>query len=311
MQRFTVACAQFAITPMDVMANVAKSVAWTRRAFDESGAQLILLPETITTGFVPRMDPAALWDVVDVLPGRLSEPLQAIAQELGIYLAFGTYERGEERGIVYNSAPLIGPNGDVLGVYRKTHLFPAERIMAPRPPILGESASPQSGEAEGSCGWSTPGRDPVVIETPLANIGLIICYDGDFPELARAEAIMGAEVILRPSALLRSFEIWELTNRARAYDNHVYMVACNAVGPDAGNNYYFGHSMIVDPISHKLAQARGTEEVCFAELDPDPIKHVTYGSASPMIFDHLADRNLAAYRNILTPARSRFEPARR
>jgi predicted amidohydrolase len=138
-----------------------------------------------------------------------------------------------------------------------------------------------------------------------------ICYDGDFPELFRAEALLGAEVILRPSALLRSFEIWELTNRARAYDNHVYMVACNAVGPDAGNNYYFGHSMIVDPISHKLAQGRGTEEVIFAELDPDPIKRITYGSASPMIFDHLEDRNLDAYRDILRPGSSRFQPARR
>ena len=101
--------------------------------------------------------------------------------------------------------------------------------------------------------------------------------------------------------MLRSFEIWELTNRARAYDNHVYMVACNGVGPDAGGNYYFGHSMIVDPIAHKLAQARGTEEVISAALDPDPLKRITYGAASPMIFDHLQDRNLAAYRDILKP----------
>ena len=148
----------------------------------------------------------------------------------------------------------------------------------------------------------------MVIHTPLASIGLAICYDGDFPELFRAMAIMGAEVICRPTMLTRSFEIWELTNRARAYDNHVYMVGCNGVGPDAGGNYYFGHSMIVDPIAHKLAQGRGTEEVVFAELNPDPIKFMTYGTKSPMIFDHLADRNLAAYRNILTPAKSRFEP---
>jgi len=302
MQRFTVACAQFAITPMDIAANIAKSVAWTRRAVDESGAQLIVLPETITTGFVPRMRPAELWDVVDLLPGKQTEPLQEIAQELGIYLVFGAYERGNERGVVYNSAALVGPNGDVLGVYHKTHLFPTERTVPPCPQTWGDG--------EGS-GWSTPGVDPVVIETPLANIGLTICYDGDFPELYRSEAIMGAEVIARPSALLRSFEIWELTNRARAYDNHVYLVACNAVGPDAGGNYYFGHSMIVDPIAHKLAQARGTEEVICAELDPDPIKRITYGAASPMIFDHLQDRNVAAYRNILTSARSRFEPAQR
>jgi len=291
MQRFTVACAQYAITPMDTVANVAKSVAWTRRARTESGAQLIALPETITTGFVPSVGPAELWDLVDVLPGHLSEPLQRVAQELGIYLVFGTYERGQVRGVVYNSAVMIGPNGDVLGVYRKTHLFPSERMA-------------------GEKGWSTPGDAPVVIKTPLANVGLTICYDGDFPELYRAEAIMGAEVIVRTSALLRSFEIWELTNRARAYDNHVYIVGCNYVGPDAGGNYYFGHSLIVSPIAQKLAQARGTEEICFAELDPDPIKRITYGATSPMIFDHLADRNLAAYRNILTPARSGFEPAK-
>ncbi|OIO92882.1 MAG: carbon-nitrogen hydrolase family protein [Anaerolineae bacterium CG2_30_64_16] len=304
MQRFTAACAQFAITPMDVAANVAKSVAWTRRAVDESGAQLIVLPETITTGFVPGMGPAGLWDLVDALPGRLSEPLQEVAQASGVYLVFGAYERGGERGIVYNSAALIGPSGDLLGVYRKTHLFPTERMIE-------DQTRRVFGNPSGLSGWSTPGADPVVIETPFAAIGLTICYDGDFPELYRAEAIMGAEVIVRPSALLRSFEIWELTNRARAYDNHVYIVAANAVGPDAGGNYYFGHSMIVDPIAHKLAQARGTEEIIYAELDPDPIKRITYGADSPMIFDHLQDRNVAAYRNILTPARSRFEPAQR
>ena len=224
-------------------------------------------------------------------PARFGSHFERVAQDLGVFLCFGSYERGVERGVVYNSAMLVGPDGTFLGAYRKTHLFPTER--------------------RANAGWSTPGTEPTVIHTPLASIGLSICYDGDFPELFRAEALLGAEVILRPSALLRSFEIWELTNRARAYDNHVYMVACNAVGPDAGNNYYFGHSMIVDPISHKLAQARGTEEVIFAELDPDPIKHLTYGAVTPMIFDHLQDRNLEAYRDILQPGRSRFEPARR
>jgi beta-ureidopropionase len=297
MQRFTAACAQFAITPMDAAANAAKAAAWTRRAVDESGAQLVVLPETVTTGFVPDVGPDGLWDAVDALPGRFSEPLQRVSQALGVYVVFPSYERGPERGIVYNSAALIGPSGDVLGIYRKTHLFPTERLTA-------RCDTP-------ACGWSTPGNDPVVIHTPLASIGLAVCYDGDFPELFRAMAIMGAEVICRPSMLTRSFEIWELTNRARAYDNHVYMVSCNGVGPDAGGNYYFGHSMIVDPIAHKLAQGRGTEEVVFAELNPDPIRFMTYGTKTPMTFDHLVDRNLAAYRNILTPAKSRFEPGKR
>ena len=291
MQRFTIACAQFAVTPMAVRENVEKAIAWIERAVKESGARLVVVPETVTTGFTPDCPAEELWDRVDVLPGPMTEPVAAAARGLGVYVVFPTYERGAERGIVYNSAALFGPDGEILGRYRKTHLFPTERLSGG--------------------GWSTPGDEPVVVETELANVGLTICYDGDFPELYRCEAIRGAEVICRPAALLRSFEIWEMTNRARAYDNHVYIVACNAIGPDAGGSYYFGHSMVVSPIAQVLALARGTEEIVAAELDPDPIRHVTYGARTPMIFDHLEDRNLAAYGDILTPARSRFEPAKR
>jgi predicted amidohydrolase len=291
MQKFVVACAQFAVTPMAVRENVQKAVAWVERAVRETDARLVVLPETISTGFTPDCPAEELWGRVDTLPGWVAEPVAEAARGLGIYVVFPTYERGPQRGVVYNSAGLFDPEGELLAVYRKTHLFPTERLTGG--------------------GWSTPGQEPVVVETELANIGLTICYDGDFPELYRCEAIRGAEVIVRPSALLRSFEIWEMTNRARAYDNHVYIVACNALGPDAGGSYYFGHSMIVSPIAQVLALARGTEEVVAAELDPDPIRYVTYGATTPMIFDHLQDRNLAAYEGILTPAQSRFEPARR
>ena len=148
--------------------------------------------------------------MVSEVPGPHSEPLQRVSQELGVFLCYGTYERapGQPRGTVYNSAVLLGPSGDILGVYRKTHLFPTER-RRPRP-----AAPSDAGNVEpGWDGWSTPGTEPCVVHTPIASIGMSICYDGDFPELFRAEALMGAEVILRPSALLRSFEIWELTNR--------------------------------------------------------------------------------------------------
>ncbi len=291
MKAFTAACAQFAITPMAVHENVQKAVAWIERAVQENEAQLVVLPETVTTGFVPGCPVEELWDCVDYLPGALSEPVAQAARKLGVYVVLPTYERGPQRGIVYNSAALITPSGEIAGVYHKTHLFPTERRAAD--------------------GWSTPGQHAVVVETPLANIGLSICYDGDFPELYRVMAIKGAEVIVRPSALLRSFEIWEVTNKARAYDNHVYLLACNAIGPDAGSNYYFGHSMIVSPVAQTLGLARGTEEIIAVTLDPDPIKRLGYGSKTPMVFDHLQDRNLAAYEGILQPAASRFVPARR
>jgi predicted amidohydrolase len=193
--------------------------------------------------------------------------------------------------VVYNSAILIGPDGDIIGIYDKTHPAPWERRDAG--------------------GWATVGTHADVFETALGSLGMIICYDGDFPELSRLLAVKGVEVIVRASALQRSYDIWYITNAARAYDNHVYVVASNLVGPDARGNYGFGHSMIVNPIAWRLAQARGTEEVIAAKLDPDPLRYITWGSKSLQTFDHLEDRNLKLYEEILKEARSRFEPGKR
>jgi predicted amidohydrolase len=106
-------------------------------------------------------------------------------------------------------------------------------------------------------------------------------------------AVRGAEVIVRPSALLRSAGIWELTNRARAYDNHVYVIGANATGVDPAGTIYFGNSMIVTPIADVLA--RGSSHECWvsARLDPAAaMSSLTAGSSVPQVFDHLADRNL-------------------
>ncbi len=169
---------------------------------------------------------------------------------------------------------LIGPAGAVLGSYRKTHVFYLEDRRAG--------------------GWVTRGDQAVVVDTELAAIGLLICYDGDFPELARAEAVLGAEVLCRPSALLRSADIWELTNRARAYDNHVFVVGANATGSDPAGMLYFGNSMIVSPVAEVVARATSHQGWCSARLDPaTAMATVTPGSSVPQRFDHLADRNLA------------------
>lgn len=287
MKDFIAACAQYSITPNDIKANIAKSVDYIERAATEYEADLVVVPETVTTGFVTNLEVSALWDLVSEIPGPISQEIQRVAASLGIHVVWPTYSRGRERGVVYNSSALIGPRGEIIGVYHKTHPFPSERCD------YG--------------GWTTRGTYADVYETELGTIGMIICYDGDFPELSRLLAIKGAEVITRPSALLRSFDIWNLTTSARAYDNHVYMVAANAVGPDAGSNYYFGHSMIVNPIAWRLAQARGGEEIIAAKLSADPLKYVTTGSHAPQVFDHLEDRNIELYEEILKQAKSRFE----
>ena len=111
----------------------------------------------------------------------------------------------------------------------------------------------------------------------------MICFDGDYPELARIEAVQGAEVICRPSALLRSADIWELTNRARAYDNHVFVVAANATGIDPAGVIYFGNSMIVTPVAEVVARAASHAGWVTARLDPaTALASLTPGSNVPL-----------------------------
>jgi predicted amidohydrolase len=282
MREFIAAAVQVApapgpLTAASVAANTERAIELTRRCHAATAAELIVLPESVTTGFTPGIDTEQLWDLVSELPGPVIQPFADLAAELGVHLVLGTYERGPQRGVVYNAAVVLSPAGELLGVYRKTHPFGTER-------------------ADGG-GWTTPGEDVLVVETPLGRIGVIICFDGDYPELSRITALAGAELICRPSALLRSADIWELTNRARAYDNHVYVIGSNATGIDPGGVIYFGNSMIVTPIAEVIARASSHECWVSAKLDPDTaMRSLTPGSSVPQTFDHLADRNLALIR---------------
>jgi deaminated glutathione amidase len=278
MKAFTAAAIQLApvpgpLTAESIKGNLAKAADWVERCVGATGAELVVLPESVTTGFTPDMSPESLWDLVSGLPGPVLEPLQEVARGLGVHLVVGTYERGPERGVVYNTAALLGRDGQVAGAYRKTHPFCTEM------------------RSRG--GWVTPGNEVCVVQTDLGRIGLIICFDGDFPELSRITAVRGAEVLVRPSALLRSADIWELTNRARAYDNHVYVVGANATGSDPAGVLYFGNSMIVTPVAEVVARAATHECWVSARLDPaTAMASLTPGSSVPQAFDHLADRNL-------------------
>ncbi|MBC7076930.1 MAG: carbon-nitrogen hydrolase family protein [Synergistales bacterium] len=286
MREFIAAGVQLAPVPGDVGANIEKALKALPKAI-EVGAELVVFPETATTGFDTGLSKEELWDLVDFVPGKATERIQEAAAEHRIYIVWPTYERGKDRGVVYNSAILIGRNGDIVGTYRKTHPFPGELVE------FG--------------GWTTPGDRADVFETDLCTLGMIICYDGDFPDLSTTLALKGAEVIVRPSALLRTYDHWWATSFARAYDNHVYVVAVNAVGGDGGGNYYFGHSMIIAPNGWKLAQGRCAEEVVYATLKEDALKYVYGGMTTLQSFDHLEDRNLKVY-DVMKPGKSMFEP---
>ncbi len=271
------------LTAETIATNNQRAVDLIRACVAATHAELLVLPESVTTGFSPACSVEELWDLVGTAPGPILDPYAGVARELGVHLCVGTYRQGGERPVVANSAFLIGPDGSVLGVYDKTHPFYSEGIAGG--------------------GWVTPGSSVCVADTDLGRIGMIICFDGDYPELSRIQALLGAEVICRPSALLRSADIWELTSRARAYDNHVYIVGSNATGTDAGGVHFFGNSHIVTPIGTIVAKAASHEGWVVADLDPaDAISSLTPGSNIRQGFDHLRDRNLdliRAYRDTL------------
>ncbi|RJK97173.1 carbon-nitrogen hydrolase family protein [Vallicoccus soli] len=299
MRAFTAAAVQIAplpgpLTAASVAANCAKAVEWVERCVAATGAELVVLPESASTGFTPGVGPDELWDLVSGVPGPVTEPLQDVARRLGVHLVWGTYERGARRGTVHNSAVVIGPSGDVLGTYRKTHPFCTEM------------------RSRG--GWVEPGDEVVVVETDLGRLGVVICFDGDYPELARIQAVRGAEVIARPSALLRSADLWELTSRARAYDNHVFVVGANCTGTDPAGVLYFGNSLVVTPTAEVVARAASHECWVSARLDPErAMASLTPGSSVPHVFDHLADRNLDLLRryadDLVRPAATSFPHA--
>lgn len=289
-QRIVIAGAQFAVVPNDIPTNLYRCIYFLRRAVEDVGAKLLVFPESITTGFNPAMPPRDLYELLPRTEAMLT-PVQKICKELQIHCVLPTYERGARPGIVYNSAFLIDSRGRNLGAYRKTHLFPTER--------------------RANKGWTTPGHHYPVFKTEIGTIGIHICYDGDFPEVSRILAVKGARILCRPSALLRNFEIWEATNKMRAYENHAYHVAVNAIGFDAAHTTYFGHSMIVSPIAQTLALGRAVDDLIYAEMDPNPLQRVSYGSNAPMLFDHLEDRNVRGYtKELFAPALSAFNPAK-
>lgn len=296
MRAFTAAAVQVApdpgpLTAASIERNTAHAVEVTRRCVAATGAELVVLPESVTTGFTPDIPTEALWELVSDVPGPVVEPFRDAAADLGIHLVVGTYERGPRPDVVFNSSVLLDPAGEVRGVYRKTHPFCTEAVAGG--------------------GWVTPGDTVTVVDTELGRIGMIICFDGDYPELSRIQAVLGAEVICRPSALLRSADVWELTSRARAYDNHVYVIGANATGTDPAGVHYFGNSHVVTPIGHIAAKAASHEGWVSARLDPaEALASLTPGSSVGQGFDHLRDRNLDLIRNhraeLEAPAKTSF-----
>ena len=163
-------------------------------------------------------------------------------------------ERSAEAGKVHNTSVLLGPDGAVLAVYRKIHLFD---IDLPGLEHLKESREVAAGQ------------DVVVAQAPFGGLGMTICYDVRFPELYRELTRRGARVLSVPSAFTERTgkDHWEVLLRARAIENLAYVVAPAQVGVHGPGRASHGHAMIVDPWGTVLAQVADGEGIAIAELE--------------------------------------------
>jgi len=247
---YTAAAIQMAAGP-DTGANLARVEARVAQAA-AAGARLVALPE-LCCWRGPGRDYATHAETV---PGPLTESLGLLAAQHRVYLAAGSIlEQSAVAGRCHNTALLFGPDGGLLTRYRKIHLF---------------DVAIEGGPAARESSLITPGDAVVVVETELGRIGLAICYDLRFPELFRAMAVRGAEVIVLPAAFTRHTgrRHWQILLRARAIENQAYVVAPGLIGPMENGIPTYGHSMIVDPWGEVIARLGTTEAVATATLDP-------------------------------------------
>jgi predicted amidohydrolase len=215
------------------------------------GAQLVVLPEKWSVlGTAEQMAAAA-----QPLDGPAISWARSTAAELGIDLVAGSIvERVAGRSKSSNTSVHIGPDGQIKAVYRKIHMFDVE--------VDGVSYAESENEQPG---------DEVVLSR-LADgtgLGMSICYDVRFPELYRALAVRGAEVIAVPSAftLATTRDHWEVLLRARAIENECFVVAPNQIGAHPPGHRSGGRSMIVDPWGLVLGGAPDDQAVIVSDLD--------------------------------------------
>jgi N-carbamoylputrescine amidase len=202
--------------------NLATTRHWARRAAD-AGARLVCFPELNLTGYchVERAH-----DLAQPLNGPLAHALRALAAETGIVVLAGMIEKDAE-GCLYASHLVARPDGD-LGVYRKLHLAPPERERY------------------------TPGSEVPLFTAAGITFGIQLCYDAHFPELSTHMARRGAEAIFVPHASPRfsageKHRSWMRHLPARAYDNSVFLLACNQVGQNGNGLVFAGNALAVNP----------------------------------------------------------------
>jgi predicted amidohydrolase len=241
MRCVTIAAVQMALQEADIAGNSVRALELLDRA-GRAGAGLAVLPEMWWTGFSFRRLPA----FADETPASL-RAVGEVARRYGMAVIGSWPEKEGDR--VFNTAYVIGADGEVRGSYRKVHLF--------RP--MKEDL------------FLSPGNSLTTVDLDFGKVGIAICYDLRFPDMARKLALAGAEVIAVPSQWpdVRIEHFWMLL-RARAIENQLFVVGANRTGW-GGKLRFGGYSAVIGPAGETHAEGGGKDGLALAEVDLDAV----------------------------------------
>lgn len=253
-----VSLVQFASERLAPARNAERMAEFVLAEARDHGAELVVFPELVNTGYVDsaRDDAYAeqLYAASEEIPGPTTERLAAAAREGGTYVVAGLSQRHPKiPEVLYNAAVLIDPNGELVGLQHKVHACRDEKE------------------------YYVPGDAVHVFETSLGTLGLHLCYDVRFPELARVQALEGAEIIVslwasavQPGKVPSDSIIARCATRAM--ENALFFVGVNRSGFD-GNQVFYGRSAIAAPDGSTLAASDNQEEEAIrATLNADALK---------------------------------------
>jgi N-carbamoylputrescine amidase len=260
-QPFTVGLVQMRCST-DPDGNLRRATEALREAAGR-GAQVACLPELFRTQYFCQVEDPARFDLAEPVPGPTTEALAAVARETNMVIVGSVFER-RTAGLYHNTAVVLDRDGALRGLYRKMHI--------PDDPLYYEKY------------YFTPGDLGFqAIETSVARVGTLVCWDQWYPEAARLTALRGAEVLLYPTAIgwhpaekaefgAAQASAWETVQRAHAISNGLFVAAVNRVGhegPAGGGLEFWGGSFLADPFGRLLARASAEdEEVLIAVCDP-------------------------------------------
>lgn len=192
--------------------------------------------------------------VAEEIPGFFTDAMASLAKKHNVNIIPGTFIENAPSGKVHNATVFIDRKGKILATYRKIHLMDA----------IGYKESE----------YVEAGTEMCVFDSDIGRIGMMVCYDLRFPELARSMVLKGADILFVPSEfpsgnpLPPRTDHWDLLVRSTALFNLTYVVASNQYGPLHKDNP-FGRSSIVDPWGTIIAAASGREDIVYAALDMD------------------------------------------